>query len=385
MLFQVQAGDAWTLYTYSLREAKAMAIVQAVDSLSYGFSPDGEKIHVQLRNETEGALQIFDPDGENRRDLVTEANGWVTGNWLTNGRKLVVQSRDAESTGLFVIDADGKNWVTLADQTDDARWRLPSKSDNIIYGSKEQGLWNVYATGADGSNPVRLAGGFADAQLWGCSPDGQKLIMSTSADGTSYDLYLVETDGTGRVALASGVEAGSGGFIRGTERIDFRVRKGGMWSLYLADVDGGSHSVIAREVSRLASTLTPNGRTLVLSVQKEGKWSVSAVEVTTGKQVNLLAKADGVGSLIALDNNRVLFSVKEGDNWNLYVVSLDGEDKAVLAGPADEFRGYDASPDGRRVVFSEAKLGVSRLFVVNADGRKLEKLADDGVYPVWSQ
>jgi Tol biopolymer transport system component len=322
MLFQAQEGGVWTLSTYTPGEAKARTILQTADSLSYGFSPDGQKVHVQLRNETEGALQIFDPDGENRRDLVTESNGWVTGDWLTTSKQLIVQPRDAESTGLFVIDVDGKNWVTLADQVDDARCRVPSEKDDIIYGTKEQGLWNVYATGADGSNPVRLAGGFADAQLWGCSPDGRKLIMSTSTDGTSYDLFLVETDGTGRVALASGVESGSGGFIRGTERIYFRVSKGGLWSLYLADVDGGNQSVVTRGVSQLGWAWTPNSRTLIMHVQKDGTWSIFSVEVATGKQVNLLAKADGVGLPIALDNSRVLFSAKEGDNWNLYVASL---------------------------------------------------------------
>ena len=122
----------------------------------------------------------------------------------------------------------------------------------------------------------------------------------------------------------------------------------------------------------------------MVGIEKGGDWDLYAVDVSTGEQVSLLSNADGLGGLIALDDKRVLFSAREKDNWSLYVARLDGEDTVVLAGPADGFGGYDASPDGRRIVYSEERLGVSRLYVIDADGRNREKLADDGFAPVWS-
>lgn len=383
----VFTGQKWgeqTLYTYALGEAKAKPIVQGVDNIVYRFSPEGSRVGVATWNEAEGSLYLVDADGENRIALLTGADGMQSWNWLPNSSLMVVSPYD-RGRSLFVIGADGKHQRTLAEQVEDVRWIPPPEGDRIAYAIKERGLWEVYAAEADGAEPIRLAGGLADVHLCQLSPDGQRLIVKTSSDGYSYDLYLVETDGTGRVTLASDMQDAYGRFIPGGKQIMYQVKQDGLWSLYLAVADGGDQNPVARKANRLTSTLTPNGRTLVLGLQKGGKWDVLAVGVVTGEQVNLLSNADGLGSLIALDNKRVLLSVMEGYDWRLYVARLDGQGTDVLAGPADEFKGYDASPDGRKIAYSEVKLGVSRLYVVNADGSKREKLADDGFSPIWSE
>lgn len=384
MLFKVYEGDEQTLYTYALGEAKARTIVQGMDNVDYRFSPEGNRVAVAIQHEGEGSLQVIDPDGQNKVTLPIGDYRAIRWHWFPNSSQVILHLYDGEHT-LVLMDADGEDRSTLVGQLDGIDWRVSLDGDRIAYSATEGNTWDVYAAEADGSDPIRLAGGLARASVYAFSPDSRKLIMSTSTDGYSYDLYLMETDGTGRVTLASDMETAYGEFLRGGKHIMFQVKKDGLWSLYLTDVEGGDQSQIARRVDTLTSALTPNGRTLVLGLKKGGDWDVYAVEVATGEQVSLLSNADDIGRLIALDDNRVLFSAGEGDNWSLYVARLDGEENVVLAGPADAFDGYDVSPDGRRVVYSEEKLGVSRLYVIGADGKNREKLADDGFAPIWSE
>ncbi len=387
MLFTASDGNGQSLYTYALGKEKAERIVRRAESVSYRYSPDGARIAVQVQEKGESRLFVMDIDGGNEVCLLDGVEGSLGSDWLPSGRLLVVLLWDSDrgEYSLLLMDDQGEGQVTLVDDVEGLRYRVPPEGDRIAYAVQEDGEWDVYVADADGSEPTWLEGGLADVELAGFSPDGKHLLVKTSSDGDYYDLYLLETDGSDQVTLARDIGDGEARFCPGGKRIWYADAEDGYGSLYLADTGGGYENLIERRIDDLAAVdFTPDGRTMVVSLESGGNWDLYAADVATGGLVELMSRVDDLGSPVVMDDKRVLFSARDGDDWSLYIARLDGGESLELAGPVDWFMGYDASPDGRRIVYSEMGSRGTRLYVIDADGENRERLADEGVSPVWS-
>ncbi len=385
MLFTAMDGGEVSLYTYALGKEEADRIVRRAEYLWYRYSPDGNKISVQVYEEGESSLLIMDSDGGDEVSLFDRVEGGVSSEWLPNGRQLVVWLRDQGEYSLILTDDQGKEQLPLVDEAEGSLLHIMSpKGDRIAYAVEENGEWDVYVARADGSDATRLERGLEDVSLLGFSPNSKQLLMKASSDGYLYDLYLMKTDGTDEITLARDVDDAEGGFCPGGKRIWFGVEEDGYGSLYLVDADGENEVRVERRIDDWSRAFTPDGRTMVVGLATGGDWDLYAVEVATGELVELFSSGDALGSLVVMDNKRVLFSAADRGDWSLYVARLDGKDTVEVVGPVDGFAGYDASPDGRKIVYSERRTGGNRLYVIDADGENEERLADDGYSPIWS-
>jgi Tol biopolymer transport system component len=93
---------------------------------------------------------------------------------------------------------------------------------------------------------------------------------------------------------------------------------------------------------------------------------------------------DDLGDIFVTDR-KIVFSAEEEGKWGLYVADVVTGEKVQLVSDVDELRGYDYSPEGRKIVFGEVSLGISKLYTINPDGSGKAKLADEGYEPIWSK
>lgn len=383
MLFGAHVGGEYSLYSYALGEEEAQRIVHSEDSLEYWLSSNGDRLSVEVYESGESTLLIMDVDGEDQVTLLEPVEGRASAEWLPNGRRWIVWFYDQGEYSLLLMDDRGVERITLADDMDDVNYIVSSEGDKIAYAAAEGGEWDVYVADADGSNAHPIEEGLAQVRLLRFSPDGRQLLMSASTDGDWYNLYVVETIGTKRVALTSDVEEADGGFCPGGRRIWFVIWDGEWWNLYLADASGEDEVLIRGLIDDYQMEFTPDGRTMVVSLRNTHQYDLYAVEVATGEQVHLI-NTKYLGLPAVMDNNRVLFSAGDDYEASLYIARLDGEDTLEVAGPVDGIYGYDISPDGRRIVYSEETSGEYRLYLIDIDGSNQEELADDGLLAAWS-
>ncbi len=384
MLFRVEDGDEYSLYTYAIGEDEADRIVRRKENLWYEFSPDGDRIAVDAYEGGDGSLLLMDVDGENQVSLLEGVEGWIWVWWLPDGRQLIARLYEQGEVSLLHMDDQGEEQLTIVDEAEAADILISPDGGRIAYAVEQDGELDVYVARADGSDPTPLERGLEDVGLLSFSPNGKQLLMRASSDGYLYDLYLMKTDGTDEVTLARDVDDAGGSFCPGGKRILYVLWEDGDANLYLADADGENEVRVERRIDDLEVAFTPDGRTMIVGLETGSDWDLYAVEVATGEMVELLGGVDALGSLVAMDNKRVLFSAADGGDWSLYIARLDGKDTVEVVGPVDGFDGYDASPDGRRIVYSEERSDGTRLYVIDADGENEERLADDGFAPVWS-
>ena len=252
------------------------------------------------------------------------------------------------SGALYVVNPDGSGKRRLAEV---AHHRAPSWSPDgrqLTF----LGTDGIKVVNADGSGLQKLAPGGSGQPTW--SPDGQRIafVHEIGKDVRGPGLSVIKADGSGlrRLVRQGAMEprwSPNGqtiAFVRRQTPPSFD------FDIYLVDADGGP-----------ARNLTPTP-----AYENDPDWSP--------------------------DGRRIVF-VRGYDIW---LMNADGSGQRRLTSGAARDRVPRWSPNGRTIVFDRrlgsrgsavlgGKASSVGIYVMNADGSGLRRLARNGAAPLWSQ
>jgi len=188
------------------------------------------------------------------------------------------------------------------------------------------------------------------------SPDGTKIAYLSFDGGSTYDLWVMNTDGTGKIKIDTIDSAGDSemAFLLG-------------WDF---DWD-------------------PDSKTIVYT-KYEGSdtGSIWAMNIETTEKKELAQKA--MNPSWSPDGTKIVYASQESGQANLdvWVMDTDGNNKRKLASNA----GFDElfpswSPDGTKIVYVswvESQKENANIWIINADGTNNIKLASNATLPKWS-
>lgn len=182
---------------------KNISVSGTVESLLPVWSSDGSKI---LFREND-LLCVINADGSGKKALTPNMYGLFNPVYSPNGSKIVYsQSPNAFtfSDDIFVMNADGSGNANLSvhDATDiQPQWTADGSA--IIFSSNRGGRYAIYSMNSFGENIVRLTDTVKNAYSPVLSPDGKSILYLYGTDGTDYELYTMNLDGTNRKQLTS--------------------------------------------------------------------------------------------------------------------------------------------------------------------------------------
>lgn len=154
------------------------------------FSPGGDRLVVN----GDDILYVLRTDGSGVRGLTKgEYPAWSPVN-----NQIVHRACVGGSCGLWIIDADSKDagarkHITTGGSDGQPSWSPDGK--RIAYISKEDGNFEIYVIGADGSNKTRLTSTPASDGLPVWSPDGNWIAFRSDRDG-KWAIYVARPDGS---------------------------------------------------------------------------------------------------------------------------------------------------------------------------------------------
>ena len=261
----------------------------------------------------------------------------------------------------------------------------------IAYVSEQGSARELFVMDYDGYDPQQLTSdGFLNLMpRW--SPDRRFLVFTAYRDRSTQDIDMIEL-ATGKrwtVISLGGLNitpalSPDGNFLA------FASSHEGNSELYRVDTRTKALQRLTVHASGdLSPSWSPSGRELVFASDRSG-----------GPQIFLMS---GDGSNI----RRLTF---EGDynaapvwsprgNWIAYVcrtpkkeyklclITPDGQKRVQLTTGSGIDDSPSWSPDGRHVVFSSTSEGKSQIYMINTDGKDLERLTFTGTHnsaPAWS-
>jgi len=212
----------------------------------------------------------------------------------------------------------------------------------------------VYLARADGSGQRRLTNQPRYPQRWpALSPDGSKIAFATKI-GQSWQIHVMNADGTGERDSAI------------YDEVPFEGFKGypdwspdGAWLTFVAEYQSVTDVVVHNPATGETRNVTKSPN----SFELRPRWSP--------------------------DGSRILFSrADSGSGFDLYTIAPDGTALTRLTSrPGWELDGA-FSPDGSQIAFIAYPNGVPDVFVMNADGSNIRDVSNTPeipeIQPAWS-
>ena len=195
------------------------------------WSPDGKRIvYSALAYGKQATVSVMAANGTGRKTVISiplpektfqakGSKGLDSPTFSPDGRRIAfVWRKKAGPAAIFTIKAGGGS---LEQVTPWERWGLADKIDwspdgsRIAFSNPDPGAGpgissNVFTVRADGTGLVKLTdsrGGKVHNGFDSWSPDGRKIAFVSNLDGGAYDIYTMNSDGTGRTQLTHGPEA----------------------------------------------------------------------------------------------------------------------------------------------------------------------------------
>jgi Tol biopolymer transport system component len=264
---------------------------------------------------------------------------------------------------------------------------------DLVFVSSRDGDYALYEMDADGSAEHRLtdhehdtsspAGLFYQIEpAW--SPDGTKIAFA-SRRGGSFDIYVMDADGTGTVRLTTTKQHDNhpswspDGMRIAFERDD---------DIYVMAADGsGARSVSDPGAEEAEPAWSPDGRSIAYVRRTPGTpiWEVWLMNVDgSGKRQLTSQDARAATPAWAPDGSRVAFvSNAESDVYELFTIGVDGTGLRSVTPTAGDMFEPAWSPDGSKIAYQED----GAIYTVELGGGAVERLTDsknNDSSPVWN-
>ncbi len=254
-------GDLYGIQADGTAEVR-LTSTAATDSYP-DWSPDGSRIaFTRMDASYDFDLFVMDADGSNVSRVTSGAPDDMHPAWSPDGSRLAFTRSVSNSTRIFTIDADGSNLTQLTTATGTTGDQYPTWSPDgskIAFMRGNSTRTSIYVMGADGSNPTRrtpTTGMFSDAIAaepdW--SPDGTEIAFSLIAfrgtDTIDESIYTVHPSGTGlhRIYEGSRQVFHPSWSPDGSQLVFARAFEAGSYELGLVNADGSGAAFLYHQL-----------------------------------------------------------------------------------------------------------------------------------------
>ena len=294
------------------------------------------------------------------RAMLLDADGKVLGpaselTWGSSAPDVV------QVSGGGVIDGlrPGRATITAA-----APWGKSATADVFVVAdlflssnrSGAPGIYQLRSAVADTLRPV-LTDSFANIQP-ALSPDRTRIAFSSSREG-SYDLYMMDADGSGlrRLTTDPGTEGEPAWTPDGTRLVYSSTRQGGQPQLYVLRPDGKPpHALTTEPGASQSPAISADGRSLAFVSTRDGNQEIYVMPVDGGAARRITRTGQRESQPRFLPSGDLIYVIERGRGSRLLRATGGEEEPETVLETDEPIGGLAVSRDGRRVAYVVGRL-----------------------------
>jgi Tol biopolymer transport system component len=328
------------------------------------FSPDGKS--VAFRRGGSGVsvedIYIVQVTGGQPKRFTYDKRGTEGHAWAADGRSLVVASRrDGSFPSLWRFPLSGDVPLRLSDEMFTESPAVSRKGNRIAYVRRDNDI-NIWRTGVDGGEPVRLIASTMMDTSPQYSPDGSHIAFRSDRSGY-YEIWICDQDGRRPVRITNfrGPLTGSPRWSPDSQQIAFDTRPAGNADIYLVRADGSQlRQLTTRPSSQVVPSWSADGKSVYYASNETGSWEVWRQKVDQGAPIQM-TKQGGFAAFESSDGKYVYYAKGNATRGIWRVAVNGGEETPVLDALAPAMWGnWALRPDG--IYFLDATSNASLQF-----------------------
>ena len=228
-----------------LMNADGSGRIRLIDSSRHAsgpsWSPNGDRIAFQARNNTATSIYVMNADGNDIIRLTYEAN--VFDNepcWTVNDKILFGRGNPAYGNGeIWMVNPDGGDLHRVGNIAG-ATPRSSNDGSKIVFASLSDGDWEIWIMNADGSNPIQITDNQFNDWLPSWSPDFDRIAFESDRDG-NHEIYTMDINGHNVYNLTNnGYYNGCPRWSPDGSKIVFESSQSGGFEIYKMTTTGSS-------------------------------------------------------------------------------------------------------------------------------------------------
>lgn len=220
------------------------------------------------------------------------------------------------------LTSEGRNWQP----------RLSPDGTKIVFDSIREGSRTVYTMNIDGSEQTRVGplGGDARNATW--SPDGEYIAFHSQLGPGNWAVYTVKADGTELTQLTDNNATDAWvSWSPDGKKIAFSSNRepyGPNYQTYIMNIDGTQQEVISEHDNRtMRPAWSPDGTLLAAGSNRDGQWDIYVDQVDGSKSYRLTdTSVTKLEPSWSPEGGWIIFTGDHGnDDLRLYIVRADGK------------------------------------------------------------
>jgi TolB protein len=259
--------------------------------------------------------------------------------------------------------------------------------ERVVFTSTRDGRREIYVMNADGSRQVRLTDNAGDdvAPTW--SPDGTRIVWTSSRGGSALQLFTMSRDGSDIRQLTN--QPGATAFADWSpdgRRIAYHAPRGdGNWDIWVINADGTEPRRLTTSGSGQRPRWSPDGQRIAYTYHHVGgtlSWAQIAVMNADGSGLSILGgpELQSLHAAWSPDGRQLAFSIWEQENgglngmMRLAIMNADGTGLRLLGRNTLGALDVEWSATSGRIYFASSITGFDQVFSIRPDGADLRRL-----------
>jgi len=235
---------------------------------------------------------------------------------------------------IYIMKADGTNPQKISDDATWTSWSKDGKRILFSRSSADKKTSDLFTVKADGSEPIQLTKDAKRNSHPQFSPDGKRIVFTSTRDSDKNQLYVMNSDGTNIKRLTTDPAVGYFNPIWSpdSKKIVYYAEKGDQKDqIWTIKPDGSNQILLTGNVGHNTfPSFSPDGKSIIFNSTRDGEQAIYTMNSADGANLKRVAGIKSYFARYSPNGKKIAFIVGGFPKNDVYIADADGSNQVKI-------------------------------------------------------